>query len=169
MVSGVYIPFRHSQPLFNISIETAISKSSPVVEAVSAVKPTTTTTTTTTTTNAPVKSLTHVETSKPTACDVNAYMKCEHLLKQHANNNEALKFEVQAYAIQLANTTHETHRLLAKVDLIEKRNIQLFLEIGTCVDRAEAISTQLEYCRDDMREFEYSKPSYNHANNYNNN
>lgn len=98
-VRAVYIPFRQNNPLFNISMELKSSASN--VEPVTEIIPTTVKT------NIYEKSTDSYIIPLPVTEDVEneRYVKCENLLKTYVNNNEALKFETQVYAIQLANTT----------------------------------------------------------------
>lgn len=157
-VKSVYIPFKHNFPLFDISMEKInVSGKSVVLAAnidnvrsissTTTVKPTlfSTTTIKSTTVDAPRQVKIPIPTNQQYYED--SYVKCENLLKVYVNDNEALKFEVRVYAIQLANVTVETKDLKSKMILLEKRNLDMFMKHGLCVNRMTGISNELKNCK----------------------
>lgn len=145
-VKGVYIPFRYNSPLFNLSLER-------VSETYTTPKPVPVTSPVISTTISSTKSTTKKPDS-PTYVNIpivktedNPLIKCENLLKSYVNDHEAMRFEVRVYAIQLANITIENKDLRSKIEKIEKKNIQLFMENGLCEDRNTALSNHLIICK----------------------
>lgn len=142
-VRGVYVPFRHGSPLFNISMQNikpaTIDNNNSNVNYMEVASFATTTTTTASTP-------TRIQIPIPTE-SADRYEKCEDILKSYVNENEGLKFEVRTYAMQYAKKTNENREMKETILAIEKRNIELFMNFGGCKDQIKLITKQLNYCR----------------------